>query len=133
MRCCLLPFAMEIPGFRCCTLYCSDRTYLGSVYMPTFGCLHHFFTLRSPFLFLISVWKVSFQFPAFGIPWGLSGKEPTLPCRSRRRLRFDPWSGRSPGEGNGNPFQCSCLEKPLDIGAWWATVLGVTESRTRLK
>ena len=33
-----------------------------------------------------------------------------------------PGSGRSPGEGNGNSFQYSCLEKPMDRGAWWATV-----------
>ena len=39
-----------------------------------------------------------------------------------------PGFGRSPGEGNGNPLQYSCLEKPIDGGAWWATVLGVTES-----
>ena len=39
-------------------------------------------------------------------------------------------SGRFPGEGNGNPFQYSCLENPMDGGAWWATVHGVTKSRT---
>ena len=39
-------------------------------------------------------------------------------------------SGRSPGEGNGNPLQYSCLENPMDGGAWWATVHGVTESWT---
>ena len=38
----------------------------------------------------------------------------------------------SPGEGNGNPLQCSCLENPMDRGAWWAAVHGVTKSRTRL-
>ena len=37
------------------------------------------------------------------------------------------------GEGNGNPFQCSCLENPRDRGAWWASVYGVAQSRTRLK
>ena len=36
-------------------------------------------------------------------------------------------SGRSPGEGNGNPLQYSCLEGPMDRGAWWATVPGVTQ------
>ena len=41
-------------------------------------------------------------------------------------------SGRSPGEGNGNPLQYSCLEEPTDRGAWWATVYGVTKSQTRL-
>ena len=40
--------------------------------------------------------------------------------------------GRSPGEGNDNPLQYSCLENPMDIGAWWATVHGVTKSRARL-
>ena len=36
-----------------------------------------------------------------------------------------PGSGRSPGEGNGKPLQYSCLENPMDRGAWWATVHGV--------
>ena len=43
-----------------------------------------------------------------------------------------PGSGRSPGEGNGNPLQYSCLENPMDRGAWWATVHGVTKSQTQL-
>ena len=44
-----------------------------------------------------------------------------------------PGSGRSPGEGNGNPLQYSCLENPMDGGAWLATVQGVTKSWTRLR
>ena len=44
-----------------------------------------------------------------------------------------PGSGRSPGEGNGNPLQYSCLENPMDGGAWWATVHGVAKSRMRLR
>ena len=36
------------------------------------------------------------------------------------------------GEGNGNPLQCSCLENPMDGGAWWAAVYGVAKSRTQL-
>ena len=43
-----------------------------------------------------------------------------------------PGSGGSPGEGNGNPLQYSCLENLMDGGAWWATVHGVTKSWTRL-
>ena len=43
-----------------------------------------------------------------------------------------PGSGRSSGEGNGNPLQYSCLENPMDRGAWWATVHGVAKSQTRL-
>ena len=38
-----------------------------------------------------------------------------------------------PGEGNGSPLQCSCLENPRDGRAWWAAVNGVAQSRTRLK
>ena len=37
------------------------------------------------------------------------------------------------GEGNGDPLQCSCLENPSDVGAWWAAVYGVTQSQTLLK
>ena len=44
-----------------------------------------------------------------------------------------PGSGRSPGGGHGNPLQCSCLENPMDRGAWWARVHKVAQSPTRLK
>ena len=44
-----------------------------------------------------------------------------------------PGSGKSPGEENGNSLQYSCLENPMDRGAWWAAVSGVAQSRTRLK
>ena len=43
-----------------------------------------------------------------------------------------PGSGRSPGEGNGHPLQYSCLENPMDRGAWWAAVHGVAKSQTQL-
>ena len=54
------------------------------------------------------------------------GKESTCQCR---RLGFDP-QGRSPGGGNDNPLQYSCLDNPKDRGAWQATVHGVTKSQT---
>jgi len=41
-----------------------------------------------------------------------------------------PGSGGYPGGGNGNPFLYSCLENPMDKGAWWATVHGVSKSWT---
>ena len=47
-------------------------------------------------------------------------------------LGLIPGSGRSSGEGNGNPLQYSCLENPMDRGAWWAIVHWVPKSRTRL-
>ena len=53
-------------------------------------------------------------------------------CLQCRRLSSNPGSGRSLGEGNGNPLQYSCLENSMDGGAWWATVHGITKSRTRL-
>ena len=43
-----------------------------------------------------------------------------------------PGLGRFPGEGNGNPLQCSCLQNPRDGAAWQAAVHGVTESQIRL-
>ena len=43
-----------------------------------------------------------------------------------------PGSGRFPGEGNGNPLQCSCLENFIDRGDWWAVICGVTKSWTQL-
>jgi len=39
-----------------------------------------------------------------------------------KRCRFDPSVGKIPGGGHGNPLQYSCLENPMDRGAWWATV-----------
>ena len=47
---------------------------------------------------------------------------PPISCRIHRRYRFDPWLGRSPREGYGNPLQYPCLENPVDKGARWATV-----------
>ena len=64
---------------------------------------------------------------------GTSGKEPTWRCRRCRRCEFDSESGRSSGEGNGNPLQYSCLGNPTDRGAWLAAVHRVAKSRTQLK
>ena len=50
----------------------------------------------------------------------------------RRDMVSIPGLGKSPGEGNGNPLQCSCLENPMNPGAWQATVHGVTKSQTQL-
>ena len=61
-------------------------------------------------------------------PGGASGKDLPASAGDIRDLGSIPGSGRSPGEGNGNPLQYSCLENPMDRGAWWATVHGVTES-----
>ena len=66
-----------------------------------------------------------------GLSWWLSGKESN--ARAIEDIGWIPESGRFLGGGHGNPLQYSCLEKPMDRGAWWATVHEVSKSRTRLK
>ena len=65
-----------------------------------------------------------------GLPRWLSDKEAA--CNAGD-LGSIPGLGRSSGAGNGKPHQCSCLENPMDRGAWWATVHGVAESWTQVK
>ena len=68
-----------------------------------------------------------------GFPGGSVSKESTCNAKetvcSAGDLGLIPGSGRSPGEGNGNPLQYSCLENPMDKEAWQATVHGVTRVR----
>ena len=64
------------------------------------------------------------------LPDGSAGKESSCNSGDRGDLGLIPGSGRSPGGRNGNPFQYSCLQNSMDRGAWWATVSGVTKSRT---
>ena len=60
-------------------------------------------------------------------------KNPLANAGNIRKTASIPGSGRSPGEGHGDPLQNSCLENPMDRGAWWATVHRVTKSWIRLK
>ena len=60
------------------------------------------------------------------------GSEVNASACNAEDLGLIPESERSPGEGNGNPFQYSCLENSMDGGAWQATVHGVAKSRTQL-
>ena len=62
-----------------------------------------------------------------GFPGSSAGKESSCNAGEGDSI---PGSGRSPGEGNGNPLQYSCLENPTDGRAWQATVHGVTKSQT---
>ena len=62
-----------------------------------------------------------------GFPGGCDSKESACNAGDSGSI---PESEGSPGEGNGNLLQCSCLGNPMDRGAWWATVHGVTESDT---
>ena len=65
-----------------------------------------------------------------GFPGSLVSKESACSAGDRSLI---PGSERSSGEGNGNPLQFSCLESPMDRGAWWATVRGVTRVEHNLK
>ena len=65
-----------------------------------------------------------------GFPGGSEGRESACTVGD---LGSIPESGRSPGGGHGNPLQYSCLENPMDRGAWWATVHVVTKSQTELQ
>ena len=60
-------------------------------------------------------------------------KKPPANAGDVRDTGLSPRSGRSPGEGNGNPLQYSCLENAMDRGTWQVTVHGVAKSQTRLK
>ena len=73
--------------------------------------------------FIFPLWNI------LGFPRSSVGKESAC---NEGDLASIPGSGRSPGEGNGNPLQFSCLENPMDRGAWRATVHGVTRVRHNL-
>ena len=65
---------------------------------------------------------------ASGLPWWLSSKESACNSGDTGDVCSIPGSGRSPGEGNGNRLQYSCLGNPMDRGAWRATVHSVAKS-----
>ena len=68
------------------------------------------------------------KMPPRGFPGGPVAK---MLCSQCRGPEFDPWSSNC-GKGNGTPLRYSCLENPMDGGAWWAAVHGVVKSWTRL-
>ena len=67
-------------------------------------------------LCLCGFYFVLFGFWVLGLPGGSDSKEPACNAGDPGLI---PGSERSPGEGNGYPLQCSCLENPMDRGAWW--------------
>ena len=67
-----------------------------------------------------------------GFPGGVVEMNPAADAGDARDTGLITGSKRSPGGGNGNSLQCSCLENPMERGAWWATVCGVTKSLTHL-
>ena len=65
-----------------------------------------------------------------GFPGGSVVKNPPANAGNSGDIGLIPGSGRSPGEGNGNPLQYSCLGNPMDRGVLWATDHGVAKSQT---
>ena len=65
-----------------------------------------------------------------GFPDSSAGKESSCNAGDTGDVGLIPGLGRSPARGNGNPLQYSCLKKPMDREAWWATVHGITKSQT---
>ena len=96
--------------------------------VPTCGCYVLYMQLvQSRHLVFISyLMLVNLN---LGFPGGSDGKESACNAGDQSSI---PGLGRSPGEENGNLLQCSCLENSMDRRAWWATVHGVTKSRTKL-
>ena len=82
-------------------------------------------TFKTQVGFLFRGWWIGLLL--LGFPGASDGKESA--CQAGD-LGSIPGLGRSPGEGNGNPLQYSCLENSMDRGAWWATVHEVAKSQT---
>ena len=68
-----------------------------------------------------------------GFPSGSSSQESAASAGDAGDMGSTPGLGRSPGGGNDNPLQYSCLRIPVDRRAWWVTVLGAVKRQTRLK
>ena len=84
-------------------------------------------------MYISTLFKTSqFKSSTFGFTLCLKGSEGKASACSAGDLGLISGSGISPGEGNGNPLQYSCLENPMEREAWWATVHGVTKSWARL-
>ena len=90
------------------------------------------YILRTKNIFVLLCFIFSFdesKLDEFMLPGGSDGKKSVC---SAGDSGLSPGLGRSPGEGNGNPLQYSCLENPMDRETWQAVVPGVAKSRTRL-
>ena len=105
---------------------------VSEIVLSSFHSFHFILLFRSyfhHFIFQFTDLFFCFRYSVIGFP---GGSEVKASACNAGDLGSNPGSGRSPGEGNGNPLQYSCLENPMDSRAWWATVHGVAKSRTRL-
>ena len=77
--------------------------------------------------------RLTMQYTVWGLPWWLRGKKSACNAGNAGDAGSIPGSGRSPGGGNGNPLQYSCMQNPMDREAWQATVHRVAKSQTQLQ
>ena len=95
------------------------------------GSVPYVLFLLSPLLYFLESSLLIGEIPtishAIGFPGGSDGEATASNAGDTGSI---PGSGKSSGEGNGNPLQYFCLQNPMDGGAWWATVHGVTKSQT---
>ena len=89
----------------------------------------HWIQFRVP---SVSAWRLPVLCIMVWICWFHTPHPPLLLSPFAGDLELIPGLGKSPGGGNDNPLQCSCLENPMDRRVWRATVHGVTKSQTRL-
>ena len=106
------------------TLLTKVRTVKATVFLVMYGC--EWRRQWHPTPVLLPGKSHGRRSPVGCSPWGHEESDTT------EQLHFH-FSLSCTGEENGNPLQCSCLENPRDGGAWWASVYGVAQSRTRLK
>ena len=118
-------------------LLCRLHRYVGSLPLspPAKLCrsllvIDSYFIYRSVYMSIPVFQFITPTHPLVGFPGGSVVKNPMANARDVGSI---PGSGRSPGEGNGKTLQYSCLENPMDRGAWRATVHGVEKCQTRLK
>jgi len=95
-------------------------------------------TPRFPVLCILAIGDIASYIGHYFSIYGASQvvlvvKNPPADAGNIRDAGWIPGSGRSPGGGNGNPLQYSCLENPMDRGAWQTTVHRIAKSWTRLK
>ena len=74
----------------------------------------------------IYIYLCMYVYKIWGSPWWLTRYRICLQCK---RSRFHPWVRKIPGGGNGTPLHCSCLENPMDGGAWWVWSVGLPRVR----
>ena len=100
-------------------LFASQKTFCRYINIVLLSSFYRRWKLKHYSIFL---WRSS----------GTSSKEPACQCRRQQRYGFNPWVRKIPWR-NGNPLQYSCLENPMDRGAWWTTVHGVAKNQIWLK